>query len=419
MRPFRTRRRLALAVAATVATLVFAVTAHAGVTVLYAFKGGSDGSNPNASLIIDAAGNLYGTTLTSGSGVGTVFKLAPDGSETVLHAFNGRKGDGALPYGGLIANKEGNLYGTTEYGGTHRGGTVFKLSPDGAETVLYSFCSKANCIDGANPSGGLFLDKKGNLYGTTGYGGGTGCEDGFGCGTVFKLAPDGTETVLHTFTGGTDGSLPQETLIQDEEGNFYSTTKQGGGGDCQSGYFGRGCGTVFKIAPDGTETVLYAFRGHKDGSYPSGLIRDKTGNFYGATGTGGGNHCRPSRGCGTVFKLTPDGTETLLYAFAGAKDGAFPYDLIRDKAGNLYGATYQGGGGNCQPQHGCGTVFGIAPDGTEKVLFAFKSHKREGKEPYGGLLKGKGGELYGVASSGGSLDDCNGFGCGTVFGLQR
>jgi uncharacterized repeat protein (TIGR03803 family) len=418
MRALRIHGKWVLAGTAAFGLLASAATAHAEVTVLYAFKGGRDGAYPHSRLIRDTAGNLYGTTGDAGT-KGTVFKLEPGGRKKILHVFTGRDGDGAGPYGGLIEDGEGSLYGTTQGGGAYREGTVFKLAPDGTETVFYSFCSRGNCVDGANPSAGLLRDKKGNLYGTTGYGGGTGCENGFGCGTVFKLAPDGTETVLHTFVGGSDGSLPRERLIQDEKGNLYSTTSLGGGGNCKFGYFERGCGTVFEIAPDGTETVLHAFRGHKDGSYPSGVLRDKTGNLYGATGDGGGYRCRPSHGCGTVFKLAPDGTETVLHAFAGGKDGAFPNDLIRDKEGNLYGTTGEGGGGDCHPQHGCGTVFEIAPDGTETVLFAFKNHKQDGSEPWGGLLKGGDGELYGTAPQGGSLDDCNGFGCGTVFRLER
>jgi uncharacterized repeat protein (TIGR03803 family) len=334
-----------------------------------------------------------------------------------------------MPYGGLIEDEAGNLYGTTAYGGTYGEGTVFKLAPGGTETVLFSFCSQGNCIDGANPLAGLLQDKAGNLFGTTSDGGGTDCDDGFGCGTVFKLAPDGTETVLHAFAGGSDGTLPQARLIRDESGNFYTTTAVGGRTDCEVVTFEHGCGTVFKLAADGTETVLYAFRGrkHGDGAYPgAGLIQDKAGNLYGMTAQGGGNRCHPYHGCGTIFKLAPDGTETMLYAFTGGSDGAVPFgDLIRDKAGYLYGTTAGGGGTGgykaCEYNpRGCGTIFEFAPDGTETVLFAFKRHTRDGIEPSAGLLKGAGGELYGTASEGGALTDCSGgFGCGTVFSLKK
>jgi len=414
-----------LAGVVALATLAPLRAAHAGVTVLYAFKGGSDGCYPDARLIEDKSGNLYGTTqpgngsCLSNSGSGTVFKLAPDGTETVLHVFGGKgNGDGAWPSGGLIEDRAGNFYGTTLGGGTYGYGTVFKLAPDGTETVLYPFAGEG---DGGNPMAGLIQDKSGNLYGTTSSGG------AYHGGTVFKLAPDGTETVLHAFGHTTgDGAYPSSDLILDEQGNLYGTTSEGGTDRCV-GYQNQpiGCGTVFKLAPDGTETVLYAFRGlHGDGSVPDGgLIRDKAGNLYGTTAAGG-TGCHQDKGCGTVFKLAPDGTETVLYAFAGGRDGAVPLGgLIRDKAGNLYSTTEGGGGGQegCKSNpRGCGTVFKLAPDGTETVLFAFAHNISDGMGPSGDLMKGADGALYGTASEGGDLEDCTGgAGCGTVFRLEK
>lgn len=397
------------------ATLASLGTAHAGVTVLHAFAGGNDGINPQAGLIADKAGNLYGTTVEGGNGCsggytcGTVFELAPDGTETVLHAFTGGN-DGYFPQAALIQDKAGNLFGTTDEGGAnYGGGTVFKLAPDGTETVLHTFTGGN---DGDSPQAGLVEDKAGNLYGTTTIGG-AGCGNRYstGCGTVFEVAPDGTETVLHAFAGGNDGFSPRAGLILDKAGNLYGTTTEGGGAGCE--YYG--CGTVFKIAPDGTETVLYAFAGGNDGEEPeAGLIEDKAGNFYGTTAMGGGTGCQQIAllGCGTVFKLTPDGTETVLYSFTGKNgDGDLPLaGLIRDKAGNFFGTTTQGGGNGCLA--GCGIVFKLAADGTETVLYAFGSGSL-GAEPFAGLIEGAHGRLYGTTYKGGK------YGYGTVFRLRK
>jgi uncharacterized repeat protein (TIGR03803 family) len=199
------------------------------VTVLHTFTGGLDGGNPAASLLRDAAGNLYGTTILGGtSNAGTVFKLDADGNETVLHSFNGT--DGESPYAGLIGDAAGNLYGTTLYGGASYG-TIFKLDAAGNETVLHSF---TGAPDGAGPSAGLIRDAAGNLYGTT-YLGGT-----YGWGTVFKLDRAGNETVLHSFTSGQDGAVPLGGLIRDAQGNLYGTAYYGGA---------YGAGTVFKVTP--------------------------------------------------------------------------------------------------------------------------------------------------------------------------
>lgn len=402
--------------AAGLAVLASLGTAHAELTVLHSFAGGSDAAYPWAGVIQDGAGNLYGTTSEGGDGgcqvfgftCGIVFELAPDGTETILHAFADGN-DGSSPNGGLIQDKSGNLYGTTSSGGPSDAGTVFKLAPDGTETVLFAFNGGS---DGFEPQAGLVQDKAGNLYGVTTLGG-TGCSIAYstGCGTVFKLAPDGSETVLHSFAAGSDGVSPKATLILDKEGNLYGTTTQGGSDNCDAD----GCGTVFKLAPDGTETVLYAFAGGSDGANPySSLIRDRAGNLYGTTAEGGGNGCQQVAllGCGTVFKLAPNGTETVLYAFTGTNgDGDYPLaGVVQDKAGNLYGTTAQGGGTGCLA--GCGTVFKLAPDGTETILYAFGAG-RHGGTPYAGLIQGARGRLYGTATEGGR------YGYGTVFKLKQ
>jgi uncharacterized repeat protein (TIGR03803 family) len=269
---------------------VFRLAPDGTETVLYSFcrLGGRhcrDGAFPQGGLIMDTDGNLYGTTLQGGGiGVaGTVFKLAPDGTETVLYRFCRLGGTHCLlPAPGLIMDTAGNLYGTTFTGGADNGGTVFRLAPDGTETVLYSFCRLGGryCRDGRSPAGGLIMDTDGNLYGATYYGGG-----GLGhAGTVFKLAPDGTETVLYRFctvVDCRDGVRPSGGLIMDAAGNLYGTTANGG----------IGAGTVFKLAPDGTETVLYRFCRQSsciDGARPAGgLIMDAAGNLYGSTQGGG------------------------------------------------------------------------------------------------------------------------------------
>jgi uncharacterized repeat protein (TIGR03803 family) len=318
-------------------------------TVLHTFTGGPDGASSFAGLIRDVNGNLYGTTGYGGAaGAGTIFRLTANGKHTVLHSFTGRRGDGALPFAGLIRDALGCLYGTTMFGGAiHNGnqyGTVFKLNKSGKETILYSFKGAA---DGAYPSADLVRDKDGNLYGTT--------SGGFNTnnGTVFKVSPQGKETVLHRFTGGADGGNPWVGLVRDAEGNFYGTTQYGGDYAC---YYSYGCGTVFKVDAKGKETTLYAFTGNGiDGQLPlGGLVLDAEGNIYGTTYIGGTGGCfdGTSYGCGIVFKLDKNGSETVVYSFTGGTDGAYPSgSLARDAAGNLYGTN---GGGN-------GVVFKLAP----------------------------------------------------------
>jgi uncharacterized repeat protein (TIGR03803 family) len=359
---------------------IFKLTPAGTESVLHSFTG-VDGAGPGSTLIADAAGNLYGTTTYGGLNYGTVFKLTlnSDGtySHSVLHNFTGYPSDGAAPHG-LIADAAGNLYGiTTAGGGSACGGlgcgTVFKLTPnlDGTytETVLHSFIGSGDWYggsDGQYPFGGPTADAAGNLYGTTFYGGGSGC-DGYGCGTVFKLTPnlDGTysENVLYSFTGGRDGSGPTAGLLADVAGNLYGTTAEGGGSsrDCLTG-----CGTVFKLTPNlgGTysESVLHIFVGGSDGQTPyAGLIADAVGNLYGTTYAGGNIEVgEPGCGgwCGTVFMLTPKGTLTVLHRFTFS-DGANPLaGLMADAAGNLYGTTTLGGNNNY------GTVFKLTMSAT-------------------------------------------------------
>jgi uncharacterized repeat protein (TIGR03803 family) len=341
--------------------VVFKLDSSGNETVLYTFTCGADGANSVAGLIRDAAGNLYGTTANGGntsatncvpSGCGVVFKLDSSGQETVLYAFSGG-GDGGLPQAGLIQDAAGNLYGTTYYGGNTSSsscfiggsfgcGVVFKLDPSGQETVLYAFSGGA---DGANPSAGLIRDAAGNLYSTTQLGGNTSnaiC-GAAGCGVVFKLDPSGKETVLYTFTGGADGLDPYAGLVRDAAGNLYGTTGYGG----NEGSFCYSCGVVFKLDPSGKETVLHAFTGGVDGGFlNAGLVRDGAGLFYGETSFGGG-----AQNGGVVFKVDASGKETVLHAFSGT-DGANPvYGFLLPFESFLYGTTNGGG------SHGAGVVF--------------------------------------------------------------
>ena len=271
---------------------VFKLDPSGNETILHSFSMGSDGGNPDCGLIMDAQGNLYGTTFSGGAyGNGTVFKVDPSGNETVLHSFTGGS-DGYMPYAGLIMDAQGNLYGTTfsSDNPAQGNGVVFKLDPAGSETVLYTFTGGR---DGAWPNA-LIMDAARNLYGTTGYGGNLDCYSGQGCGTVFKVDPSGNETVLHSFTAGSDGQGPTGSLIMDQQGNLYGMTVYGGA---------HGWGTVFRLDPSGNETVLYSFTGGNDGKQPiGGLVMDATNNLYGTTyGGGASNNC--FGGCGTVFKL--------------------------------------------------------------------------------------------------------------------
>jgi uncharacterized repeat protein (TIGR03803 family) len=274
--------------------------------------------------------------------------------------------------------------------------------------VLYAFQGGS---DGVYPQGSLIADAGGNLYGVTSEGGsynGSACSD-LGCGTVFEIQPDGSKITLHAFQGGSDGELPLGGLTADASGNLYGTTAEGGNCSFSSG----GCGIVFKIAFGGGESVFYAFQGGNDGVQPlAGLIADASGNFYGTTMFGGATTACPGDGCGIVFKISPTGAETVLYRFQGGSNGSNPEAaLTMDKGDNLYGTTYYGGGFPCKGGGSCGTAFKLVPDGTETLLFAF--HNRHGTHPAAGLLMGPHGKLYGTATEGGINNN------GVVFAVKK
>jgi len=354
--------------------------------ILHSFRGGADGAQPTGGLIADAQSNLYGTTFLSGAyDQGIVFKITK-GRNRVLHSF-GAAGDGAAPTCRLLMDEAGNLYGTTNGGGTSFLGTVFKLAPDKTESVLHSFTGGS---DGAGPVSDLIADASGNLYGTTQYGGTGNCTGG--CGTVFKVTADGQETVLYSFKGVADGASPinRGGLVADAQGNLYGTTFLGGASRA---------GTVFKVAPDGTKTTLYTFLGVSDGKQPAGgLTMDEAGNLYGTT----------QYGFGTIFKLTPDGTKTTLYSFMNGTDGSAPFtNLILDAEGNLYGTTYTGG------SNVLGSVYKLAPDGTFTTLYSFVGGN-DGFFPGAGLFMDARGNLYGTTVGGGGADAA-----GTVFEVRN
>jgi uncharacterized repeat protein (TIGR03803 family) len=360
-------------------------------------------------LIQGTDGNFYGTTYEGGTyGMGTVFKVAPEGVLTTLYSFCAQTGcpDGNGPYGGLVQASDGNFYGITSLGGAYNDGTVFKITPEGTLTRLHSF----NGADGISPSSPLIQASNGNFYGTTCWGGGSNACNGPGCGTVFEITADGKLTTLHVFNG-TDGQLVDAALVQATDGNFYGTTAEGGVDDC-SPY--PGCGTVFEMNRSGNLTTLYTFHG-SDGWMPkAGLVQATNGNFYGTTAWGGASNN------GTVFEITPEGELTTLYTF-NFTGGGFPTAaLIQATDGNLYGTTTAGGlyGWSANPPYGSGygTLFEITPEGELTTLHDFDM--TDGDGPWGGLVQGTDGNLYGTTGMGGNGPNCGWGGCGTVFSLS-
>jgi hypothetical protein len=420
-------------------------------TTLHNFTGYPDGANSDAGLIMDKAGNLYGTTASGGEyNYGSVFEMVKTETgytEEILYSFTGQA-DGETPLGTLLLIGK-NLYGTAAYGGAGNG-TVFEIEPGEAgswtETTLYTFNAAP---DGAVPEAGLIVDKEGNLYGTTRFGGNSGWDWGYwtGSGTAFELVKGGTkkkptytETVLYSFdTAGTlvDGVQPTASLIMDKDGNLYGTTLYGGGNNPAGN---TNAGTAFELSNNAgtwTETFLYSFCGSADGGCTdgeqpaAGLTMDSKGNLYGTTQAGGGNY-----GKGAVFELTKTGTgytETVLYGFCQAgwpncQDGWGPEAGLILKGNRLYGTTLNGGDVSCvnvqYHQWGCGTVFELSwktvkkqPVYTEKVLYAFQEIETDpgdGGQPYGGLVMDKEGNLYGTTAFGDYYYD-NYYYAGTVF----
>lgn len=371
-------------------------------TILHSFTcGATDGCSPAAGVVLDSQGNLYGTTQSGGAyGGGVVFKLSTSGTLTILHSFNPSAGDGFYPQAGVAFGPDGNLYGTTYLGGTYGEGTVYRVTPSGTETVLYNFTGAA---DGCAPSAGVVFDSEANLYSTALYCG------AYGWGTVFELSPSGSGigtgpfTTLHGFTGGADGGYPLAGLLlgPGKEGNLYGTTYQGGT---------HGFGTVFKVTSSGKETVLHSFSANgKDGFHPqAGLIPGpSTGTVIGTTERGG------AVGVGTVFEVSVSGTETIIYSFQAGKDGMTPLTgLVTTGKDEGCGVTWNGG------THDLGTVYCGNTSGVETVLHSFVPNGKDGYNPIGPLVLDKSGNLYGTTANGGN-GGCGVYGCGTVFKIVR
>jgi uncharacterized repeat protein (TIGR03803 family) len=395
---------------------VFQITTDGTLTSLYSFTGGDDGANPEAALVLVQGGEenyFCGTTQYGGAnGDGTIFLITTSGFLNPLYAFGSVKQtnvssylstyhcggtnfgiitnyytniidvDGSSP-NGLVLGLDGNLYGTTQYGGYNGSGTVFQFTTDDTLTTLYSFTGGSY---GANPQAALVQGLDGIFYGTTQYGG----DNGYG--TVFNITTDGTLTGLYSFTGGYDGANPQAALAQASDGNFYGTAT-GGGVGIGSG----GNGTVFEIATNGAFAAVYAFPGANDGQNANAMAHGSDGSFYGTTYSGGDN------GYGTVFNITTDGTFTSLYSFTGGYDGGNPSAaLVQGSDGNFYGTT-ENGGDNYD-----GDVFQIMPDGTLTSLYSFTGGN-DGSGPQAALVQGGDGSFYGTTPSAGANGD------GTVF----
>lgn len=365
----------------------------------------TNGANPTEALIQGLDGNFYGTASNGGANkAGTIYRVTPAGALTTVYNFCSLANcaDGKAPLETLLLASDGNFYGTTVQGGANSYGTIFRVDSAGALTTLYSFCRKTSCLDGYFPEAGLIQAANGNFYGTTS-GGGT---KGFG--TVFEMTPKGKLTTLYSFCNGTNqsncGNFPQQNLIQASNGNFYGMTPLGGS---------NGWGTVFEVAPGGKETDLY----HFEAGNPRGpLVQARNGSFWGMTLLGG------QGSSGVVFQIKA-GNLTNVYNFCtqpNCVDGANPSaGLIQASDANFYGSTPAGGVGETDCFGGCGTLFKITPAGTFTSLHSFCSQANcaDGDGPYAGLLQATNGTFYGTAQFGGTSTACSS-GCGTVFSLS-
>lgn len=390
--------RTALAALMTIA--VFAPAHAATERVLHRFRGGKDGAFPISDLL-RVQSTLYGVTEFGGGGpcaefgfkgCGTVYSLtkkrAQPAVETVVYAFQGGV-DGAYPYAGVT--KVGDaFYGTTYAGGAYGNGTVFSLTPQGAEHVLYSFMGGD---DGANPRGGL-IDVGGTLYGTT-TGGGVAVR-----GTFFSITTAGVEQVLHSFGEGSDGVAPEADLIN-VGGTLYGITFEGGSSNW---------GTVYAITTAGQEHVLHSFAFGLDGCCTQAQERllNIGGTLYGTAFEGG---AKQGAGYGVVYSVTTTGSENVIHAFTGANGDAFPLSGLTSFGTSYYGTTESGG---------FGTVYSITTDGVESVIYNFKGGS-DGYAPYAGLTKVRS-TLYGTTAGGGGKGHVKGClelrGCGTVFAIK-
>lgn len=397
-------------------------TSHAQTVKTLVNFDGSNGEDPLFMAPLQGFdGRLYGATSSGGTNTctlfgsptscGVVFRATTSGTVTVLHNFDGT--DGASPDGTLVQDARGDFYGVTLFGGPNTAcavygangcGTVFKITPSGVFTSLYSFCSLTNCTDGAGPTGGLLLAADGNLYGATNYGGNyLDCSAYGGCGTIFRISTTGKLTTLYSFSGS-DGSIPSGPLVQSSSGVLYGAAVGGGA---------NGDGTVFALTASGKLTTLHTFSG-TDGMNPNPVIIGTDGNLYDSTSYGGTStisNCS-SYGCGVVFKLTPSGKYTNLYNFcsqANCADGYVPqWSLYQATDGNLYGNT---SGFNGTTLAGFGTIFKVTTGGTFTNLYTFNG--TDGYFPEGAMMQDTNGSLYGTTELGGPS------GYGNIFSLSE
>jgi uncharacterized repeat protein (TIGR03803 family) len=382
--------------------MIVPIRAQTTLTILHNFGDGTvtnDGIISYTGTTQDSAGNFYGTTYSGGAtNDGTIFRISPDGSETMLHSFgaNGDATDGTCPQAGLIKDRDGNFYGTTHSGGSTDQGTIFRVTPSGSETILHCFGDGSIKNDGTGPKAGLIQGSDGILYGTTSAGGSA------SAGVVFKITMDGAETILHNFGDGStpnDGVGPQASLTQSSDGNFYGSTVTGGS---------KNKGTIFRISPSGTMTILHSFGSilNDGASIQSALIQGATGDFYGTTPFGG------SVNKGVIFKIASSGIVTILHSFGDGSirnDGNDPQAaLIQGSNGDFYGTTYSGG----STDHG--TLFETSPAGLITILRSFGdgSMVYDGRNAQGSLTQDSEGHLYGTTATGGTAND------GTFFEIR-
>jgi uncharacterized repeat protein (TIGR03803 family) len=415
-RLFRHSARLLVAVLAGMAMLVNATSAGtatpaatSGTKVAYSFAGGADGEYPSTDLVVDASGNLYGTSVQGGAnGSGTVFRLSPSASgwtHTVVYNFTGQA-DGGQPYGGVVLDAQGNnLYGTAVVGGTHRGspcidsgcGVAFKLTQSGGswhQSVIHTFTGGS---DGYGPGNGLTLAKDGSLFGMTPTGG------THGLGIIYQLNPGASGTwklkVIHAFSGGDDGATGSAgRLLLDGAGGLFGVSTVGGA---------HGAGAAFHVTQDPSGrwklTPIYEFNGVPDAGFPyGGLIFDGSGNMYGTSYYDGANNL------GSVYELspTPTGgwTERVLHSFTGGGDGNYSISTLASVAGNLYGTTSEGGAG-CS----CGVIFKLTPSAhghwTQTVVYRFPGPPGAAFAYNGMAADSTGRHLYGTTVHGGTTND--------------
>jgi uncharacterized repeat protein (TIGR03803 family) len=383
--------------------------------VLHSFGEDDNGAYPISGAVLDAQGNLYGTTNLAGAGgAGTVFELVPaQGGWTyvLLHSFEGT--DGGNPRSGVLVDKSGKLYGTTSNGGSSIYGTVYELTPNGNDwtfNVIHDFSGGA---DGGFPSGDLIAAGRDTLLGMTGGGGDSNNCNNFGCGTVFALRRNGdqwTEQVIYSFQSGADGSGPIGALTMDPAGNLYGVLASG---QCQAG-----CGSVFRLHRTANglwqKRTVFTFNDKKRGWFPNGgLTFDRAGNLYGTTSLGGDLTCNPPNGCGIVFKINAQGEQTVVHSFTDSHgDGRLPETgLALGPNGHLLGTTAQGGHSIPNCEFGCGTVFDVAPSGKVTIVYSFGG--ADGLMPLAPVFWDGTGHVYGTTFEGGT-----GF-AGNVFELSR